>query len=58
METNYMGCVTCILISFYLSNIESLKKRHTTLITCIGWTIYILFFKGGINGIYPNRIGT
>ena len=43
METNYIGCLIGILISFYLSSIESLEERDITAITCIGWTIYILF---------------
>ena len=47
METNYIGCLIGICISFYLSTIESLEKGHITAITCIGWTIYILFSKEG-----------
>ena len=48
METNYIGCLIGICISFYLSSIESLDKGHIKAITCVGWTIYILFAKGGV----------
>ena len=48
METNYIGCLIGICISFYLSSIESLEKRDITAITCVGWAIYILFSKGGL----------
>lgn len=47
METNYIGCFLGICISFYLSNMQSLEKRDITVITFVGWIIYILFAKGG-----------
>ena len=45
MKTNYIGYFIGICISFYLSSIQSLKKGHITAITCLGWTIYVLFAK-------------
>ena len=48
METNYIGCLIGICISFYLSSIESLEKGHITAIICVGWAIYVLFAKGGL----------
>ena len=48
METNYIGCLISICISFYLSSIELLEKIHMEVITCVGWTIYVLFAKGGL----------
>ena len=53
METNYIGCLIGICISFYLNSIESLEERHITVITCVGWIIYILFAKGGIKSNLP-----
>ncbi len=53
METNYIGCLIGICISFYLSSIESLEKRDITAITCVGWTIYVLFAKGGLKWHLP-----
>lgn len=53
MATNYIGCLIGICISFYLSSIESLEKRHITAITSVGWTIYILFAKGGLKWHLP-----
>ena len=53
METNYIGCLIGICISFYLSSIESLEKRHITAITCAGWAIYVLFAKGGLKWHLP-----
>lgn len=53
METNYIGCLIGICISFYLSSIESLEKRHITAITCVDWTIYVLFAKGGLKWHLP-----
>jgi len=47
METNYIGCLIGLCISFSLSGIKSLEKHHITAITCVGWTIYILLAKGG-----------
>ena len=48
METNYIGCLIAFSISLLLSRIESLEKREITVITCIGWAVYILFYKGGV----------
>ena len=48
MQTNYIGCLIAICISFALSRVESLEDRDIAAITCIGWAIYILFDKGGI----------
>lgn len=47
MET-YIGCLIALCIIFYLSGIESLEDRDITLITCVGWAIYLLFGNGGI----------
>ena len=44
---NYIGCLICIGIIFYLSSVYSFEKRDLTAITCVGWIIYILFAKGG-----------
>lgn len=46
METNYLGCLIGLIISLYLSTIESLDERDATVITYVGWAIYILFAKG------------
>ena len=48
METNYVGCVIGLCISFYLSTIESLETNQIKAITYVGWTIYVLFAKGGV----------
>ena len=51
METDYIECLLglCVIfIIFGLESLESLKKIHITAITCVGWTIYILFAKGGL----------
>jgi hypothetical protein len=51
METTYIGWLVGIVgicIIFYLSSIESLEKSDITAITCVGWAIYILFSKGGL----------
>ena len=53
METNYIGCLIGIGISFYLSSIESLEERQITAITCVSWTIYVLFAKGGLKWHLP-----
>ena len=53
MKTNYIGYFIGICISFYLSSIESLEKRHITAITCVGRTIYVLFAKGGLKWHSP-----
>ena len=57
MGTNYIefliGMSISLCIIFYLSTIESLEKRHITAITCVGWTIYILFAKGGLKWHLP-----
>ena len=53
METNYIGCLIGICISFYLSSIKSLEKGHITAITCVGWAIYVLFAKGGLEWHLP-----
>jgi len=49
----YIVCLIGICIIFYLSSIESLEKTHITAITCVGWTIYILFAKGGLKWHLP-----
>ena len=46
--TKCIGCLIAICIIFYLSSIESLEKVDITAITCVGWTIYILFAKEGL----------
>lgn len=53
METNYIGCLIGICISFYLSSIESLEDHHITAITCVSWAIYVLFVKGGLKCHLP-----
>ena len=57
MEIDYIGCLIDLIgicIIFYLSSIESLEKSHITAITCVGWTIYILFAKGGLKWHLPH----
>ena len=46
METNCIECLIGTLISFYLSNVKSLKKYNITAITYISRTICIIFSKG------------
>ena len=53
MKANYIGCLIDICISLYLSSIDSLENGHITAITCVGWTIYVLFAKGGLKWHLP-----
>ena len=50
---NWIVCLIGTCIIFYLSSVESLKKLDITAITCVGWTIYILFAKGGLKWHLP-----
>ena len=48
MERDYIGFLISLCISFYLNSIESLEERDITAITCLDWTIYILFAEGSL----------
>ena len=47
MQTT-IECFLALGISLYLSTFESIEKRHVTILTCVGWAIYIIFAKGGV----------
>ena len=45
---NLIGCITVLILSLLLSNLESIGDREVKIITILGWLITLFFVTGGL----------
>lgn len=45
---NFIGCLTALILSLLISNIESIGIKQAKILTIFGWFIALCFAKGGI----------
>jgi hypothetical protein len=45
---NLIGCLTVLVISLLLSQVDSIGIREAKILTIVGWFIALYFAKGGV----------
>lgn len=45
---NLIGCLAALLLSFFISQVNSIGTREAKILTVLGWFIALYFAKGGL----------
>lgn len=45
---NFIGCLTALVLSLLLSQVDAIGIREAKILTILGWFIALCFAKGGV----------